>query len=264
MAMWQSEISNLVMVDCTVCTVFNYCVNIKKLSLSNLKKKHMAVLVAIKVHKYDSRKVYKWTLLLLLGGHHHSPTMAQARALSYYSDLTLSQEFQPMAAQVSTKAVLPLAKILATASCRSSNTGPRIQLWMSRHAARHMNALADVMLIANQHIGWRVGHHPRTLLVSATWNFYQANFVTLFCQRRSRSKPSTGLQRPEISAGFSNGRTVAQLYGTLLVPVDQNRAGQAKFRADSPAPPTGLQWFFSDLVVRIYSKWPCLVWMTTS
>ena len=43
---------------------------------------------------------------------------------SYYSDPTLSQEFQPMAAQLSMKAALPLAKILATASCRSSKTGP--------------------------------------------------------------------------------------------------------------------------------------------
>ena len=47
-----------------------------------------------------------------------------SRALSYFSDLTLSQEFQPMAAQLSMKAALPLAKILATASCRSSKTGP--------------------------------------------------------------------------------------------------------------------------------------------
>ena len=37
---------------------------------------------------------------------------------SYYSDLTLLQAFQPMAK----KAALPLAKILATASCRSSKT----------------------------------------------------------------------------------------------------------------------------------------------
>ena len=49
-------------------------------------------------------------------------------ALSYYSDLTLSQEFQPMAAQLSMKASLPLAKILATAWCRSSKTGPRYSL----------------------------------------------------------------------------------------------------------------------------------------
>ena len=47
-----------------------------------------------------------------------------AMALSYYSDLTLSQSFQPMGAQLSKKAALPLAQIIATASCRSSKTGP--------------------------------------------------------------------------------------------------------------------------------------------
>ena len=46
------------------------------------------------------------------------------RALSYYSDLTLSQSFQPMAAQLSKKAALPLGKMIATASCRISKTGP--------------------------------------------------------------------------------------------------------------------------------------------
>ena len=34
------------------------------------------------------------------------------------------QKFQPMAVQLSMKAALPLAKILATASCHSSKTGP--------------------------------------------------------------------------------------------------------------------------------------------
>ena len=53
-----------------------------------------------------------------------SVTIPGPRAPSYYSDLTLSQEFQPMAAQLSTKAALPLAKILATVTCRSSKTGP--------------------------------------------------------------------------------------------------------------------------------------------
>ena len=53
------------------------------------------------------------------------------RALSYYSDLTPSQEFQPIAAQLSMKAALPLAKILAKASCRSSNTGP----WLATHCS---------------------------------------------------------------------------------------------------------------------------------
>ena len=42
----------------------------------------------------------------------------------YYSDLMLSQAFQSMAVQLSKKAALPLAKIIATASCRSSKTGP--------------------------------------------------------------------------------------------------------------------------------------------
>ena len=45
-------------------------------------------------------------------------------ALSYHSDLTLSQELQPMAAQFWKKAGPPLVKILATSSCRSSKTGP--------------------------------------------------------------------------------------------------------------------------------------------
>ena len=49
----------------------------------------------------------------------------EARALSYYCDMALSQEFLPMGAQVSLKALLPLAEILATASDRCSKTGPR-------------------------------------------------------------------------------------------------------------------------------------------
>ena len=43
---------------------------------------------------------------------------------SYYKDQMLSQSFQPMAAQLSKKAALPLTKILVTASCRSSKTRP--------------------------------------------------------------------------------------------------------------------------------------------
>ena len=39
-----------------------------------------------------------------------------------YIDLTLSQDFQPMAAQLSMKAALPLALSLATASCHSNDT----------------------------------------------------------------------------------------------------------------------------------------------
>ena len=58
-------------------------------------------------------------------------------ALSYYNDLTLSQEFQPRAAQLSKKAALPLAKNLTTASCRSSNTGPWfLGLCFKKHPAK--------------------------------------------------------------------------------------------------------------------------------
>ena len=46
------------------------------------------------------------------------------QALYYYTDLTLLQSFQPMAAQLLKKAALPLAKTFVTASCRSNNTGP--------------------------------------------------------------------------------------------------------------------------------------------
>ena len=65
------------------------------------------------------------------------------RALSYYSGLTLSQEFQPMAAQLSVEAALPLAKILATASCRNGKTGPRpsittVQIEFERNVTRPM------------------------------------------------------------------------------------------------------------------------------
>ena len=49
-------------------------------------------------------------------------SIADALGPSYYSDLALSQAFQPMAAQLSKKAALPLAKILGSASCRSSKT----------------------------------------------------------------------------------------------------------------------------------------------
>ena len=47
---------------------------------------------------------------------------SQPQALSYNSELTLSQSFQPMAAQLSKKAALPLAKILVTGSCQNSTS----------------------------------------------------------------------------------------------------------------------------------------------
>ena len=54
-----------------------------------------------------------------------------ASALSYYIDLTLSQEFQPMAAQLSMKAALPLVK-LHVAVIRQ---GPVVAGGHSRHVA---------------------------------------------------------------------------------------------------------------------------------
>ena len=62
----------------------------------------------------------------LLGIHCWYPTQ-RARALSYYSDLTLPPSYQPMAAQPSKKAAHPLAKILANASCAVVIQGPVIQ-----------------------------------------------------------------------------------------------------------------------------------------
>ena len=47
-----------------------------------------------------------------------------ARALYYYSDLTLSQSFQLMAAQLSKKATLPLAKILLQCHVTVVKQGP--------------------------------------------------------------------------------------------------------------------------------------------
>ena len=47
------------------------------------------------------------------------------RALFYYCDMTPSQEFKPMWAQLPLKAVLPLAEGIATALDRCGKTGPR-------------------------------------------------------------------------------------------------------------------------------------------
>ena len=51
-------------------------------------------------------------------------TCFSTRALYYQRFCDTSQEFQPMASQLSKKAALPLAKILATCRNNVSNTGP--------------------------------------------------------------------------------------------------------------------------------------------
>ena len=74
----------------------------------------------------------KYEVSLRAGGHLRRFRRRKPRALSYYSELTLSQSFQPMAARLSKKAALPLAKILATASCHNSKTGPRVEFaWLN-------------------------------------------------------------------------------------------------------------------------------------
>ena len=57
--------------------------------------------------------------------------------MSNYSDLMLSQAFQPMAAQLSQKSALSLATILATESCRISKTGPSNEESVSMSSHRH-------------------------------------------------------------------------------------------------------------------------------
>ena len=61
-------------------------------------------------------------------------------ALYYYSDPTLSQEFQPRAAQLSMKVASPLAKILATASCCGSNAGHRSALLQAKYQQAYLCA----------------------------------------------------------------------------------------------------------------------------
>ena len=85
-------------------------------------------------------------------------------ALSCYSDLTLSQKFQPMAAQLSMKAALTLAKIPATASCRSSEQGP---VYVAGEALRH--SAIGCFIIACQ-AGQRQNCRPWCWLSGAVYN----------------------------------------------------------------------------------------------
>ena len=76
---------------------------------------------------YTSWRSCDVTVTLRLARHAKTHKYVESTALYYYSDLTLSQEFQPMAAQLSMEAALPLARILVTASCCNSNTEPRVR-----------------------------------------------------------------------------------------------------------------------------------------
>ena len=101
-------------------------------------------------------------------------------ALSYYSELTQSQAFQPMAAQLSMKDALPLAKILATAPCNSSNTGPRVLFQysncLSSYGGSHYEDETKSLDCAGQlqSHGWRliVAINLCTFLLYTTKSFY--------------------------------------------------------------------------------------------
>ena len=88
-----------------------------------------------------------WRHYVIFGAHDKEYIIGWA--LSYYSDLTLSQKFQPVAAQLSMKAAPPLTKILATASCRNSKTGSK-PCWTS--VQRNSCNAASI------HAGWLMLH----------------------------------------------------------------------------------------------------------
>ena len=75
-------------------------------------------------------KGYVWygTERCVVPGVHPMYTYVRIWALSYFCDMTLSQEFKPMGAQLSLKASLPLAERIATASDRCSKTWPWITI----------------------------------------------------------------------------------------------------------------------------------------
>ena len=62
-------------------------------------------------------------------------------ALYYYSDMTLSQDFKPMGAQLSMKAALPMAERIATTSDRCNET---VTLWNNgiRESFAHIHNIA--------------------------------------------------------------------------------------------------------------------------
>ena len=66
-------------------------------------------------------------------------------ALYYQRFCDMSQDFQPMASQLSKKAALPLAKILATCHNNVSNTGP---CWIARPSNPGGNPITPVECVS--------------------------------------------------------------------------------------------------------------------
>ena len=116
-----------------MCALLPSCISIVTIAVVQRKVVDTSVILvspwSLRRHTFEQDDVIKWK---------HFP---RYWALSYYTDLTLSQTFQPMTAQLSQKAALPLAKILATASGRSSKTGPRSSV-NSLHKGQWRGALS--------------------------------------------------------------------------------------------------------------------------
>ena len=142
-----------------------------------------------------------WVNIILVEVIYWGSNQGQGRALSYYSDLTLSQEFQPMAAQLSMKAALPLAKILATASCRSSKTGPSIGLVMAwchqlRSLWNRWN-IQQLFMIGNTSFHWSMSCYSACYIShSKAITFIRMVFILTKIQINPVEKPTTHLPRP--------------------------------------------------------------------
>ena len=89
-----------------------------------------------------------WLRSWLVAWRHQADTWI--RALSCNIDLTLSHSFQPMAVQLSEKAPLPLAKSLAAAWCRRSNTVPSIHCTLVRFRGIHLRVISQTSLATDE------------------------------------------------------------------------------------------------------------------
>ena len=105
----------------------------------------------------------------------------------------MSQEFQPMVSQLSKKAALPLAKILATCRNNVSNTGPWRQIGTRPSATVMLTWLwqcnVTQFILHNIHIALQLLHRlfgksrefdkPADFLVVGGWR----SMMKMFCQR---------------------------------------------------------------------------------
>ena len=112
-------------------------------------------------------------------------------ALYYWRFCDTSQEFQPMASQLSKKAAIPLAKILATCRNNVSNTGPclflppagawvisaiKVALLFTILSNNFPMLLASVMPLSFEHFPWV----PLPLFSRVMFPFSQWGGISLF------------------------------------------------------------------------------------